>query len=437
MRAKIKRRTLGRRLFLLLILLFALGSYMEGSLGNLGDGSENIGSELEEKFTDDHRKAATEHNPGTLEDDDEDDETTTTTEETQTTEENDEDDDTSEEKDDDDDGVDDDRESDAGRQIDFDPSENEVKIESELETGDQKDKFVVEFKREDEPSIKFDYKSKSEGIETELSLKVEFLSLVEFSDSNGNRYLDINDTEYSTYSFTKDLFSDLKWLKSTTDDNESLYKIWTQTTDGVFLIRLYVVSGFGTINGSTITPTEVKIDIEIHNYPFANNGSLALRLELKTEVETEIEKKDESPDEAEGLATNEEALAFTSSSYLGFFSWAMNVTVDGVEKPVVASPYAALETEIDNDDDETELRQKGEISLTYPHGNDIIHDPKIGVVTETAYTYIGQLTELTTISFFFFEINAKPGFLGLTMISTLVLGAMVFIHRRQSQPPNE
>ncbi|MHA2233353.1 MAG: hypothetical protein ACXAB4_12795, partial [Candidatus Hodarchaeales archaeon] len=186
MRAKITARNIARRLFLLLILIFALGSYIEGSFGNLGDGSESTGSEFEEEFTNDHRKAAAENHPGTPDEDDEEDETSTTEEddeedETSTTEEgdeeNDEDDETSEEEDNDDDGVGDDRESSAKRQLNFEVSDNEAKIESELEAGEQKDKFVVEFKREDEPSLKFEYKSKSEGLEAELSLKVEFLSL--------------------------------------------------------------------------------------------------------------------------------------------------------------------------------------------------------------------------------------------------------------------
>ncbi|MFQ5978970.1 MAG: hypothetical protein ACE5OZ_12665 [Candidatus Heimdallarchaeota archaeon] len=453
MRAQINNRNVIRRLFLLLILLISLGSYMEGSLGRVDDRINDtrieIGAEFADNNSDDDPNHKSQIINGTemIEDDDE---GTTTTDDddddegTTTTDDDDEGSETTEEdenKDDDDDDVDDDWESKTKRRLKFEQSENEFKIESELEAGENKDNFRVRFKIEDEPSIRFEYESESGSLETELELEVEFLSLIEFTDLNGNGYLDAGDTELSTMDLSKAKYDDFQYSISNTTDGETLYEVWTQTTDGVFLVRMYVVSGFGVIDGSTITPTEIKIDIEIHDYPYVNSGSLALRLELKTEVETEVEKKDESPDEEEGIATAEEALAFASSSYLGFFSWTSNASVDGIEKPVISSPYGAAETTSEAKDDETEseteLKQKGEILLTYFYGNHIVHDPKLGVAAKTAYNYIGQILESTTLSFFFFEINAKPGFLGLTMISTLILGAMVFFHRRQSHPRDQ
>jgi hypothetical protein len=356
-----------------------------------------------------------------LNDEDDGDDTETNTEDGTSTEDNDDDDE--EKDDDDDDGVDDDRESETERELRIDHSYNEFEIESELKVGEVKDEFEVRFKIEDEPEIEFEYKSEADDLETELELKIEFNTLIEFTDSNGNGYYDENDTEHSTYDLEDVDFEDIQYVSSTTTDGELLYNAWTQTTDGVFLLRMYVAGGFGQINGSTITPTEAKIDIEIHNYNYTNQGNLALLLEVKTEIETEIDEDDQSPDEAEGLASNEEALAFlTASDNLGFFSWATIATVDGVEKPVVAGPFKLDESKFESDDDETEFEQKGELALVYPYGNDIVHDPKIGIVTEAVYSYIaGQESETTGI----------PGFLGFTVFVMLVSGALLLFYRRK------
>ncbi|MFX0113421.1 MAG: hypothetical protein ACFFB3_02625 [Candidatus Hodarchaeota archaeon] len=352
-----------------------------------------------------------------LDDDNDNDETETATE----PENNDDND--NEDKDDDDDGVDDDRESETERELKVDHSANEFEIESELKVGETKDEFEVRFKIEDEPEIEFEYKNEMDSLETELELKIEFNSLNEFTDSNGNGYYDANDTVHSSYDLSAVDFEDIQYITSTTSDGELLYEAWTQTTDGVFLLRMYVAGGFGLINGSAITPTEAKIDIEIHSYNFTNQGNLALLLEVKTEVETEIDENDESPDEAEGLASSEEALGFVSpSDYFGFFSWATVATVDGVEKPVVSGPFKLLESDFESDEDESEFEQKGELALVYPNGNDIIHDPKIGVVTDAVYSYIaGEESDTSGI----------PGFIGITAFVMLTSGALLFFYRRR------
>ncbi|MHA2233352.1 MAG: hypothetical protein ACXAB4_12790 [Candidatus Hodarchaeales archaeon] len=384
---------------LLLVLLFSMGVFATGSLVYAASADEDDSDENETHTSDD--------DDGGDHDDDE-------------------------EKDDDDDDVDDDKEAETKRKLEFEQSDNQFKIKSELESGADKDEFEVKFKLEDELSIEFEYESEAGSLETELELEVEFLSLTEFTDLNGNGYLDAGDTELSTMDLSKAKYDDFQYLISTTTDGETLYEVWTQTNDSIFLVRMYVLSGFGVIDGSTVTPTEVKIDIEIHDYPYVNNGSLALRLELKTEVETEVEKDDESPDEAEGLAAFEEAVAFTSSSsYLGFFSWVMTAMVDGVSAAVVSGPLESKEskTETEQDEDETEfeLEIKGEMVLSYPYGIDIVHDPKVGVVTSSTYDYLANQSSDSTTA---------PGFLGITVIALAVLGALLFTNRRHGYRKN-
>ncbi|MHA2500076.1 MAG: hypothetical protein ACXAEL_10970 [Candidatus Hodarchaeales archaeon] len=429
MRSLSKGKAIRRGFFLLLILVFTINYYVLGSLADLGEQNDNSNTtmKIEDLWANSDTETTTEDTTT------EDDTKTTTEDDTETTTEDDTETTTEDEEDDDGDGVDDDLESEAERELQYEQSDAEFKIESEQKTGENKDKFIVSFKLEDEPEIRFEYQSESDDVETELELKLEFISLIEFEDSNGNGYLDENDVEYSTYEFEDVEFEDLKFAVSTTSDGELLYQVWTQTADGVFLIRMYLVSGFGTINGSIITPTQAKIDIEIHDYAYASQGDLGLRLRLNTEAETEIEKDAESPDEIEGYAVAEEALALSSfSSYLGFFSWATIALVDSVERQVISGPFKVLESEVESEDDEdeteTELKRKGEITLVYSHGIHIIHDPKIGIVTATVYKYI-QVSIPT--SFLFLEVDERFGSTALTIIGTLVVGLLVFLNRRQ------
>ncbi|MFX0113422.1 MAG: hypothetical protein ACFFB3_02630 [Candidatus Hodarchaeota archaeon] len=430
---KARTKYFQRALFLLLILVLLICHLVLGSLANQND--ESDGNRTKVTFDDPNGNAETTTDEDTETTTDEDTETTTdedTEPVTTTKAEDDEDDD---EDDDDNDGISDDWESETERELSFESSNKEFKIESKLKTGETKDKIKIDFRTEDKPEIELEYKSESEDLENELEMELEFLTLLEFNDSNGNGYLDTGDTEYSIYDFSEAEFDDLQYLISTTPDGEVLYQIWTQTTDQVFLLRFYAVSGFAIINSSIITPTEIKIDIEIQNYPYIRAGDLALRLRLRAEIKTEIEKNDESPDEIEGLTSGEEALTFLSSSnYLGFFSWALNASVDGIENLVVSGPFETLndENSYENDveDLETGLKQKGEILVTYPHGNHIIHDPKIGIAASTAYKSAGPHFPPLPTSLPFLEVDERLGSITLTIIGTLVISAMLFLNRR-------
>ncbi|MHA1205870.1 MAG: hypothetical protein ACTSSL_13225 [Candidatus Heimdallarchaeaceae archaeon] len=106
-----------------------------------------------------------------------------------------------------------------------------------------------------------------------------------------------------------------------------------ETSDGVFTSRIYASGEFALVNDSLITPVELKIDIGIHNFPYIEPNS---------------------------------ALAMKVKDFTGFFSWLETAIVDGVEKPVKATQLEVEEGE-----------QK--LYLNYPRGNEIIHDPKIGV----------------------------------------------------------
>jgi hypothetical protein len=148
----------------------------------------------------------------------------------------------------------------------------------------------------------------------------------------------------------------------------TLHYIIFTTSDDVFTAHIYFVEEFDIINGTLITPSETKIDIEINNYNYLN-GSSQLALYTKLESEVEYEMEEETEDEELGYAEDESSTYTMINSHVGFFSWKENATIDGVSKGVLVSQI---------EDDDIEPNEE-KIYLNYPKGINIYHDPKVGI----------------------------------------------------------
>jgi hypothetical protein len=116
------------------------------------------------------------------------------------------------------------------------------------------------------------------------------------------------------------------------------------------------------IESGVISPSEVKLDLIIENYPYEEEGTqLALMAKLETEAEVELHDDDHEDEEDD----DEDELKLTAPEAEAFFSWANNATVDGVVTPV--------ETTIEPDENGKKLY------FAYTRGTSINHDPKLGV----------------------------------------------------------
>lgn len=300
-------------------------------------------------------------------DDEDDNDEDTEDQEDETDEEN----ETTDENDDDNDDVDDDLEESNEREIQVEVDDNEAKIESELKNGDSKDVFHVELKTNDDGlEIQFEYSTETDSLETELAFKVEFYKLIEFIDIDNNSIFNTSVDEIKQ-EYSLDLFSPIVHTTESLDINTSAHIFEIYTTDGIFGAKIYIVEEFTKIDNSTIiSPTQVKFDIIIKNFDYLSNDSY-LALSTKLESSTEYEYDDETEDEVNSRAFNETSVKTTMNNLSGFFSWIETAIIDGVEIPVLSSP-------IHDDDDLEEDEQK--LYLNYPHGTEIIHDPKIGVI---------------------------------------------------------
>ena len=120
-----------------------------------------------------------------------------------------------------------------------------------------------------------------------------------------------------------------------------------------------------------MAPTEIKFDIMIDNhYTQLEETDLALILR----VDSKQGVGNETVDHAEqGLEMPGELPSF--------FSWNRTVLVDGVEEEVGAS------VEVEDGENHTH------ITLVYPGGKSIIHDPKIGVLRPLTGVQVGGPSE--------------------------------------------
>ncbi|KKL47003.1 hypothetical protein LCGC14_2339920, partial [marine sediment metagenome] len=282
----------------------------------------------------------------------------------------------------DDDGVDDDFEEENKRDIEIEIGEDEFQIESDLRHGDVKDSIRLKVTYDEGGvGVKITYKEELEsaGVNEsqsgfELEFKVEFREIIEFLDLNGNGMYD-KSTDQLVQEYDLNSFQDIVYTTSSISNDTTLHYLIINTTDGVFALHIFFVEEFVIVNGTFVAPTQSKIDIEISNFNYLNESS-QLALYIKLESGGEYKEDDETDDEEDGNATEEDGVVVESNGLSGIFTWKETALIDGVVKNVSSN---ALEV-----DDEDELEQK--LILSYPRGNHIYHDPKVGITIGGAST---------------------------------------------------
>jgi len=249
------------------------------------------------------------------------------------------------------------------REVTVTMTSTHAEIESQLESGGTEDSFKIEVDvGANGVEFKIAFEAETAINETERAFEVDFSQLVEFIDNNSNGVYDESiDTDVQTL----ELISFEPIAYSTENISGTTVHVFdVSTTDGIFGARIYATGDFTDINGSLIAPTQVKIDVFIHNFNFTEvDSQLALKVGLSTELETSL--SDQTEDEEDGRATNEAAVDILMTDINGFFSWKESAVIDGVAHQVNSSIHEVSATE-------------QEIYLNYPQGNEIIHDPKIG-----------------------------------------------------------
>ena len=274
---------------------------------------------------------------------------------------------TDDDDDEDEDGVEDEFEDENEREVKVEYDEDEIKIESELKNGENKDQFQIKVEAGDDLGIKLEYQSEitTDGVEfeSELEFKVVFKSLIEFIDLDGNGiYNSDNDTEIQEYKLED--FSPIEYTPIIQLDGSTLHYLNVSTVDYVFTAHIYIAGEFMDVNSVLLTPTQIKIDIEISNFNYINDDS-QLALYTKLESKNEFEEGDEIGD-----IVTEEGVTTEMNGFMAGFTWAETALVDDTVMNVLTTP-------IDTDDDDPNDKK---MYIIYPRGTHIYHDPRIGMV---------------------------------------------------------
>lgn len=276
--------------------------------------------------------------------------------------------------------ADEDREDDERDEFE---TEREVKASSdgdtalfELERKDSsgEDEIKIEHKAH-EGEIKLEFKREADSTESEMEYKVELERLVEYEDANDNGLYDEDDeTAVSEYAVDEDMTWNVGPVEDVTADNRTGKKTTAtgsfDDANGTMRVTLYAYGDFAKVNGSTLRPSEVKIDFAWSNYPWEGNDTrLALDLETEAETESEVEEA--------GNAVNA-----TAGDVSAYFEWADTAQVDGATTSVesqVLEMESESETESDEDGTESETSLERDLQLNYAQGDEIVHDPVLGV----------------------------------------------------------
>ncbi len=270
--------------------------------------------------------------------------------------------------DDDDDDVPDDFEEENRRSVSFNIESDRIEFESILkQTDGTQDEIDFRVELSDDIKIQISYESEVGHGESELDFELYIDRIFEYVDDGDGLFYEDNDTiiqEYQLEDFTYPQHTELVNVVGS-----KIHYVNTTTGDGVFTLHLYISEEFEKIAQSTISPTQLKIDFEIDNFPYLQSDTmLSLRVEMESE-EDEYQHDEETENEEEGYDDDEDSYTLSTNNFTGFFSWKEYAIIDGIQENVSVSTI----TEIDGE----ELEQY--LYFTYSNGTNIYHDPSLGI----------------------------------------------------------
>lgn len=294
-------------------------------------------------------------------------------------------------------------------------SMNQTHIRSTWEKENEEDSFEVFIDTEDTPSINMEYTTEDSS-DKGVSYQIVFKDIKEFDDINGNGIYDEDDLTVGIFSLEQEKFRAMNYENMTSSNGENIQIISTGTSDNMFTAKFYATERYAYISQSLCTPHEIKMDFVINNYQFKqNNTRLALTMELRTNFETDLDT--DTFDELQGYATNENQFSVRSGNKTGFFSWVDTVDVDNTREQVHSMISSEKIQTLENNT--INVSTISTVSFSYPQGENITHDPKIGVIS------------LSTESFASAELAESLAMIKMTSIYSYlivcILAAVIFL----------
>lgn len=249
----------------------------------------------------------------------------------------------------------------------------EIKLERATEGAEDEVKVVLDAA---EASMKVEYETKNATERTETGLKVRLREVVEYADSDGDGAFDPgSDRVVARYDATS-----LRWSVShPTPVSNGAGKVGQRIVgtgllpgNGSVSFVMSVYGDFATVNGTSLRPSDVKIDILQDDFPYRENGT-ATALLFRTERESKAQLRNDGDDE------RLRGVQAVANGFAAYFTWAGVASVDGVERPVLTTPVA-------NSTGGGGSKLKDSFWLSYPRGQHVNHDPVLGVASAEAAT---------------------------------------------------
>lgn len=259
--------------------------------------------------------------------------------------------------------------------VSLDGDSNQTRIRSQYRKNLTEESFEVLLTTDDALLFSLSFIPNLNATANQPHFQLLIEKIIEYQDLNTNGRYDKNDLTVSSVSLSDLDFTDISYSNTTTPEGSVMYTIETHSSDKLFALIIYVVSNETSLNNNFLTPQEIKFDFIISEYPFTNQTTqLALVTRMTTRHQYMIQEKTSNGNQVSPV--NERELNVSSQDHSGFYSWVKMVNVDNDTYPVNVTIFS--ETAINSTSDEEPVSQT-EIIFSYPQGEKIVHDPKIGV----------------------------------------------------------
>jgi len=260
------------------------------------------------------------------------------------------------------------------RTLQFNVNQNQMSVQANYQNGSYQDQyqFYLYLRQNQQNFIEvvFQYQSQDAENNTQLQLQFNVNCVYEYNSTGNEAYN--NETDYvSRYPEMNQIPQWNSYVNETTVvDGIPVYVFSWTTHDNIFTVRIHISPQNVSTGVGPLTPNEVKMDFEIHDYPWLGTQT---RLALETTVQSQYQSQNSGSD---GIQNNN--LYFGSDASIppfGQFSW---VPVAGNGSTNVVATTSQL-----NRGNQFHLWFS---FLTDPQNlhADIVWDPTIGL----AYNYI-------------------------------------------------
>jgi len=230
----------------------------------------------------------------------------------------------------------------------------------------------------------FQYQAAGPKNQTQLQFWMEAKQIFEY-DSNSQEVYEGNAKIFSQWPSPGTGASWNNWVNhSRTENGVPLFIYSADSTDGLLTIRVHASpKDLHVANAPSLSPNDVKMDFEIHKYPF---GKAPSRLCMQVNVVSQTE----STNSGEGAVSSNSMLLFKTGTDLPFgaFSWSNSVITIPKNKTVPIVAWSPNNTQATS--------TPFYFSFLAPSGasdrpTDLIWDPRVGLFYPSPVLCVGQV----------------------------------------------